>query len=170
MLVLALFVFYQTKTRFILEQAVGGGPFANSAFYPQVIAGVMIFLAVLLGISALLKKKSEPQADETQGPLPEGIEVPNAGEEIEVEELQEKPSPVRIVAAAALLVLYTALVDLFGYWLTTPVFMLVLLKVLDVKSWITAALLAVVSTVVLYGFFSEILDVVLPYGKLGLFG
>jgi hypothetical protein len=169
MFMMALFIFYVTKTRFVLEQAVGGGPFANSAFYPQVIAGVMIFLAVLLAASTLFKRK-KPQAEEKPAPLPEGIEDPGSGEEIEVEELQEKPTRLKILAVAGILVVYTVLVDLFGYWLTTPVFMLVLFKVLDVKNWIAAVLLAVTSTAVIYGFFSEILDVVLPYGKLGLFG
>jgi hypothetical protein len=148
---------------------VGGGPFANSAFYPQVIAGVMVFLAVLLVLSTLLKWK-KPQAEEKPAPPLEGFEDSESAKEIAVEELQEKPTRLKILAVAGILVAYTVLVEFFGYWLTTPVFMLALFKVLDVKNWIAAVLLAVISTAVLFGFFSEILDVVLPYGKLGLFG
>ena len=147
---------------------MGGGPFANSAFYPQVIAGVMIFLSVLLAASTLLKRKK--RETEQAAPLPDGVQVPEAGGEIDVQELGDKPTKLKILAVAGILVAYTVFLDLFGYWLTTPVFMLILFKVLNVKNWIAAVLLSLVSTAVLYGFFSEILDVVLPYGRLGLFG
>lgn len=168
MFLLALFVIYLTVTQFVTEQAVGGGPFANSAFYPQVIAGVVILLSVILAGSTLIKKR---RASEQQPPVPEGgVSLPEADEEVAREELKDKPSKLKILLVAGVLVVYTVLVEILGYWLMTPIFMAALFRLLNVKSWIATILLAIATTAVLYLFFSEILDVVLPYGRLGLFG
>ena len=166
MILLALFVIYLTMTQFVTEQAVGGGPFANSAFYPQVIAGVVILLSVFLAGSTLIKKRRASKPP----PVPEGVSLPEADEEVAREELKDKPSMLKILLVAGELVVYTVLVEILGYWLTTPIFMAVLFRLLNVKSWIGTILLAIATSAVLYLFFSEILEVVLPYGRLGLFG
>ena len=166
-MLLALFVIYLTVTQFVTEQAVGGGPFANSAFYPQVVAGVVILLSVILAGSTLIKKR---RASEQQPTVPGGVSLPEADEEVAREELEDKPSKLKILLVAGVLVVYTVLVEILGYWLTTPIFMAVLFRLLNVKSWIATILLAIAISAVLYLFFSEILEVVLPYGRLGLFG
>jgi len=179
MFLLAGFVIYLTVTQFVTEQAVGGGPFANSAFYPQVIAGVIIFLSVILAVSTIIKKKraaqqqqhpftedapvSEEQTIPAEVPEPEGEGVPPV-------DVEDKPSKLMILMVAAVLVVYTILLELLGYWFMTPIFMVILFRMLKVKNWISTIVLALASTAVLYLFFSEILEVVLPYGRLGLFG
>lgn len=177
MFLLAVFVIYLTLTQFVTEQAVGGGPFANSAFYPQVIAGVIIFLSVILAVSMLIKIKRAAQQHPFTEDAPVSkeqtipMEVPEPeGEGMPPVDVADKPSKLMILMVAAVLVIYTILLELLGYWLTTPIFMVVLFRMLKVKNWISRIVLALVSTAVLYLFFSEILEVVLPYGRLGLFG
>lgn len=178
MLLLAGFVIYLTVTQFVTEQAVGGGPFANSAFYPQVIAGVIIFLSVILAVSTIIKKKRAVQQQHPfteDAPVSEGqtipAEVPEPeGEGVPPVDVEDKPSKLMILMVAAVLVVYTILLELLGYWFMTPIFMVILFRMLKVKNWIATIVIALASTAILYLFFSEILEVVLPYGRLGLFG
>jgi len=178
MLLLAGFVIYLTVTQFVTEQAVGGGPFANSAFYPQVIAGVIIFLSVILAVSTIIKKKRAVQQQHPfteDAPVSEGqtipAEVPEPeGEGVPPVDVEDKPSKLMILMVAAVLVVYTILLEILGYWFMTPIFMVILFRMLKVKNWIAAIVIALASTAILYLFFSEILEVVLPYGRLGLFG
>ncbi len=178
MLLLAGFVIYLTVTQFVTEQAVGGGPFANSAFYPQVIAGVIIFLSGILAVSTIIKKKRAVQQQHPfteDAPVSEGqtipAEVPEPeGEGVPPVDVEDKPSKLMILMVAAVLVVYTILLELLGYWFMTPIFMVILFRMLKVKNWIATIVIALASTAILYLFFSEILEVVLPYGRLGLFG
>ncbi len=178
MLLLAGFVIYLTVTQFVTEQAVGGGPFANSAFYPQVIAGVIIFLSVILAVSTIIKKKRAVQQQHPfteDAPVSEGqtipAEVPEPeGEGVPPVDVEDKPSKLMILMVAAVLVVYTILLEILGYWFMTPIFMVILFRMLKVKNWIATIVMALASTAILHLFFSEILEVVLPYGRLGLFG
>lgn len=178
MLLLAGFVIYLTVTQFVTEQAVGGGPFANSAFYPQVIAGVIIFLSGILAVSTIIKKKRAVQQQHPfteDAPVSEGqtipAEVPEPeGEGVPPVDVEDKPSKLMILMVAAVLVVYTILLEILGYWFMTPIFMVILFRMLKVKNWIATIVMALASTAILHLFFSEILEVVLPYGRLGLFG
>ncbi len=162
---LALYIFYLTLTTFVQDQATGGGPFANSAFYPQWVAGVIIFLSLLLGVSSLLRKREreEPrwaEKDEAADALDRLEEKQPLG--------QDNISGGAIIGIAFILIVYTVLLDMFGYIVVTPFFMALFFWMLRIRNWIAIALLSVISSVALYVFFSSILEVILPPGRYSL--
>ena len=57
---------------------------------------------------------------------------------------------------------------LLGYWVTTPIFLVLTQKYLRVKSWKTIALVTVIYTVITFVLFVVILK--LPIYKVGIFG
>ncbi|MBW1961132.1 MAG: tripartite tricarboxylate transporter TctB family protein [Deltaproteobacteria bacterium] len=152
---LAFFILYQTMTTFVLDDASTGGPFADSAFYPRIVAGVIVVLSVFLILSTLVKKddkvsdvKVENQADQT----------PRVGGKNEL-------MPGVSFVFAFMLISYTLLVDVLGYVLVTPFFMGTFFWLLKVRKPFTILLLSLISTFGIYFFFQELLDVVLPPGR-----
>lgn len=163
-ILLGLAVFYRTLTRFVKAQAVGGGPFANSAFYPQVIAGIMILLAVLL-IVATLSKKSGAREEKSERPGADPLKAAEEKPAADQGALADRPGKITLLLVAFVLIAYTVLLELFGYFLTTPVMMIVLQRMLKVRSWILTILIAAAATLVWYAFFSTVLDVIFPPGR-----
>ena len=161
----AFFIFYLTLTQFVIDKASGGGPFANSAFYPQVVAGVIIFLALLLTAYSLWhkKEKDEPSAEFEEV----GIPADQPGEAQSPKSQEKAPRNLSILIAL-MLVLYTVLVDLFGYVVVTPFLMGFLFWVLKVRKPLSIILLSLASTWAMYFFFQELLDVILPPGRYSL--
>ncbi|MFQ5946811.1 MAG: tripartite tricarboxylate transporter TctB family protein [Anaerolineae bacterium] len=163
-LALAAYVIYLTLTTFVEEEATGGGPFANSAFYPQLVAGAIVLLSILLiGLSFVkgyvgrsVEAESE-QAPQVREPVGDG------------QALEERPRRLwRSLAIAALLILYTLLLDLFGYLAVTPPFMALLFWTLGIRRWIAIVSLSLGSTLSFYVFFAWLLDVILPAGRYSL--
>jgi len=161
----ALYVLYLTLTTFVQDQASGGGPFANSAFYPRLVAGLIIFLSLLLGASSLIQKTKREKSRGTEKDEPARV-LDQVEEKQPVGE--DKVSIVRIIAIAIVLIVYTVLLDLFGYVVVTPFLMALLFWMLRIRNWISVAVLSVVSTFVLYVFFASILEVILPPGRYSL--
>jgi hypothetical protein len=162
---LACYIFYLTLTTFVQDQATGGGPFANSAFYPQVVAGVIIFLSVLLVISSFIRKtggekRSATVNDETLS----AIEQPREGQPLGNDKISRK----FLIAIAFILIAYTVFLDMFGYVVVTPFFMALIFWMLKIRKWIAITLLSVISTFVMYVFFSSLLEVILPPGRYSL--
>ncbi len=165
-IMVALYIFYLTFTTFVEDEASTGGPFANSAFYPQLVAGLIIFLSMLLGISSLLKKRE--QEEPPRGRKDESARVLDQPEDKKPVGA-DKVSGVAIMAIAVVLIGYTVLLDWFGYVVVTPFVMALLFWMLRMRNWITVALLAVVTTFALYFFFASLLEVILPPGRYSLF-
>ncbi|MFH1756954.1 MAG: tripartite tricarboxylate transporter TctB family protein [Pseudomonadota bacterium] len=164
---MTIWIIYLTLTQFVIDKASGGGPFANSAFYPQVIAGVIIFLSLLLIFQSFTKRRrKEVSPSPLEGPVP----IPDSSKEgqpiIETEKLPWGTSGVIVFV----LILYTILQDLFGYVWVTPFFMAFLFWILNVRKPISIILLALASTYAMYFFFQELLDVILPTGRYSLMG
>jgi len=154
----SVFIIYLTLTTFIEDEFSMGGTFASAAFYPQLIAGVMILLSILLIIASLIPKKgSSPSIpEEKEGAVKD--KNTSGGDD----------SPVSRMAfwgPALLLILYIFCLDKFGYIWTTPLFMGGLFWSLEIRSWKTIILLALVSSGVVYLFFSVGLDVLFPQGR-----
>lgn len=162
---MALFIIYLTHTAFVEEDVSTGGPFANSAFYPRLVAFVIVSLSILLIISSLIKKRGEAPLSSVEKKEPAPEKSPS-GETIALE--QDRVSSRVLVAIALVLVVYTLLLDRFGYLIVTPFLMVVLFWLLRIRKWITVLLLSVISTVALYLFFSTVLEVILPPGRYSL--
>lgn len=162
---LALFIIYLTLTTFVEAGASTGGPFANSAFYPQLVAGIVIVLSILLIISSFIQKRGEaiPHPAEEEKTVGSAGQ-PDGAQSTERDEVSRKV----LFAIAFVLILYTSLLDRFGYVLVTPFFMGLLFWMLRIRKWITIALLSIISTAALYIFFSSVLEVILPPGRYSL--
>jgi hypothetical protein len=153
---IASYAIYLTLTTFVTDQAAGGGPFANSAFYPQLLAGVIIFLSIILALSSFIKKKDDPAISTV-----EPVGLVSAEEDGEAFE-QDKISGIMIIAVAIVQIVYTILLDKFGYLWLTPFYMALMFWMLQIRNWILIAVLSLASTFVLYYFFALLLDVILP--------
>ena len=168
---LALFIYYETFTDFVKNNVAGGGAFHNSALYPQVIAGALIFLSLLL-ILTNLKKKDQTQIE--SGPLLfedldlREVEEPQA-EDIQTLDAGGEPwkNRVRTVSGIFILICYIFSLDYFGYYLATPVMLLIFFRLLGVRGWIVTVLLSVGTTMGMFLFFQYFLNVVLPVGNYG---
>lgn len=157
-LTLSGLLYYQTYTRFVLQQAVGGGPFANSAFYPRVVAGTMAFLALILLIKNLVPLQVRHESDAEETAVAQQDE--SAGQRGE-----DRPTAIRLLSIAALLLLYTIALPFFGYIAMTPLFMAGLFWLVGLKRPVTLVLLSILSSAVIYFFFSAFLNVILPHGR-----
>ncbi|MBW2152494.1 MAG: tripartite tricarboxylate transporter TctB family protein [Deltaproteobacteria bacterium] len=153
------YAIYLTLTTFVTDQAAGGGPFANSAFYPQLLSGVIIFLSILMGISSFIKKKQEDPESRPQEDKPVNVvEKKSDFQDLE----QDGVSGKTIIVIASFQIIYTVFLDILGYLLITPFFMAFMFRILKVRSWLTIATLSLASTFTLYYFFALLLDVILP--------
>jgi len=162
---LACYIFYLTFTTFVQDQASGGGPFANSAFYPQLVAGVIIFLSVLLVASSLIQKRGgEKRSAAIKDDTIQAIDQPKEGQPLGNDKISRK----FLIAIAFILIVYTVLLDMFGYVVVTPFFMALMFWTLKIRKWIAITLLSVISTFVMYVFFASLLEVILPPGRYSL--
>jgi hypothetical protein len=165
--VLAIFILYLTLTTFVKEKATVGGPFANTAFYPRLLAGAIIFLSLLLAGTALLKKT---KAKKTYIGMGNGdVDSFNEGGKKELSE-QDTISRGMLIALPFILVTYTILLNIFGYIVVTPVFMILLFWILKFRNWAMNILLSIIATFALYLIFALFLNVILPRGRFPLFG
>jgi hypothetical protein len=162
---LALFIIYLTLTTFVDAGATTGGPFANSAFYPRLVAFVIVSLSILLIISSLFKKKGGAPLSSVEKKESAPQKPPSRGaQSLERDEVSRKV----LLAVAVVLIVYTMLLERFGYLTVTPFFMAVLFWLLRIRKWITIVLLSLISTASLYLFFSSVLEVILPSGQYSL--
>jgi putative tricarboxylic transport membrane protein len=72
----------------------------------------------------------------------------------------------KLVATLLILIAYSFLLNYLGYPLTTFIFMLLTLKVVEPKNWRTALLESTLAVIISYTLFEVILKVYLPKGSL----
>jgi len=163
--VLAIFILYLTLTTFVKEKATVGGPFANTAFYPRLLAGAIIFLSLLLAGTSLMKKI---KGKKTYGGM--GDSTIDSFNEAGKKELSEQDTISRgmLLALPFILVTYTILLNIFGYIVVTPVFMILLFWILKFRNWAMNILLSIIATFTLYLIFALFLNVILPRGRFPL--
>ena len=164
---LAIFILYLTFTTFVKEKATVGGPFANTAFYPRLLGGAIIFLSIFLAVSSFIKKT------ETKNPFV-GVNdnTVRSLDEMGKKELSEQDTISRgmLIAIPFILIAYTVLLDLFGYIVVTPVFMILLFWILKLRNWAMNILLSLFTTFALYLAFAFFLNVILPRGRFSFIG
>ena len=146
---IGFYVFYDTYTDFAREGFASGNAEMNSAKYPRVLAGGLIVLCILEIFSTLRKKKAAEQDREELS-----------------DDIVEKKHYGLALATIAVFLAYIILVDVFGYFLTTPFMLFLMFVILGVRRIWEAAALSVVTTVVLYFLFSVGLELILPYGTI----
>jgi len=174
-IVLAIFIIYLTLTQFTIDEYSMGGTFASHSFYPQLIAGIMIFLSILLIVSSLIRKKGATTsisegatASVSEAKKETARDQDQAGGDLASQ--REKVSKKIFFGIAILLILYTIFLGLFGYILVTPFFMVIMFRMLKIRKWMNIILLSIVSSGAIYFFFSVVLEVIFPQGRFPLIG
>ncbi len=155
------YVIYDTFTDFAKEGFASGNAEMNSAKYPRVLAGGLIALALLEIVSTLKKKKSK-----TEKPGPSEASATETMETGFSKPDGDKKYYGLVLGTLAVFIAYIILVDVFGYFLTTPVMLFSIFIILGVTRIWEAAAFSLVTTVVLYVLFAIGLELILPYGTI----
>ncbi len=156
----AAYVFYETATRFAAAGAAKGGALTNAAFYPRLLAGLMLVLALCnIAKQAFLSYKEHRPGSGSTGPD-------------DTSDSREKPELRNVMLGFGCLAWfwgYICILEFLGYLIATPIMLAGILAALGVrKPWANLAY-AAGGTMGMYLFFQEMLDVVLPIGLLGRF-
>lgn len=154
---LAILAYYLSLITIFEDEFAMGGTFASASFYPQMIIGTAAILGILLIISAFLGNKGKAASSESA----------EAVDSADRKKGEATPgSRISFWGAAAALLVYTYLFDKLGYLITTPFLMAALFRLLGIRSWKIIIILAVLSSFLVYGFFSFGVDVLFPRGTL----
>lgn len=142
---------YQT---FLLDvevaKRVGGGVGADG--YPLLLAVATIALAILLIFQAVLGRASQVLGE------PLGMQS------------SEPPVFKRAVWCFLSVVIYTVLLLPIGYLITTPILLVVLMRILGDRRWVATSVAALLLTLVLFVAFRYGVNIVLPEGVLRYLG
>lgn len=136
-------VFWQIRTVLAPQGMAEGGPYDNAAFYPGLVAAVLVLLVAL---QALLQLGGRMRAEG-------GVDLARLG---------------RPVAVVALFGLYIAAVGPLGYHLATAPMLLAVMAVCGMRNWLAMAAIALGLSFGLAWLFETRLNVVLPGGVYGL--
>ena len=157
--VIATYVFYETATRFVDAGAAKGGALTNAAFYPRILAGVMLVLALCnITKHGYLIWKENQASEKTSSS--EDTERP-----------KDTPKLKNLILAFACLTwfwLYICFLEALGYLIATPIMLLGLFAAMGVRKPLVNLAYTAGAVISMYIFFQEILDVVLPVGLLAI--
>ena len=154
--------FWQFATSFAEQDANAGGPFANAAMFPRLIAWAL----VVLGGAQILIALFAERRDRLEGLIT--FEEGTGSEPVD-------PSPfhddryltIRALACLVVFVLYLIFVTTIGYIASTIVALLTMFLILGTRPLMAFAVSAAATFAA--GFvFNTLLNVVLPVGRLGL--
>lgn len=151
-LLLALAVFYYLSTRDLpppsVTEKLGAG------FFPILLTITLVVLSILLLGSSFFSRKNQ-----------DGKAAIAGGERLEEDAFtaEEISYPI-LLSTMGLSILYVALLNFSGYLLTTPLFIIALVRILGMKQWVNIIALAAVLTAALYLLFGWALGVPLPAG------
>ena len=138
---------YQT---FLLDvevaERVGGGVGADG--YPLLLAVTTIALAIFLTFQAVLGREGQTPAE------PPGMQS------------GEPPVFKRAVWCFLSVVIYTVLLLPIGYLITTPILLVVLMRILGERRWVVPVVTALLLTLVIFVAFRYGVNIVLPEGVL----
>lgn len=156
---IAVYVFFETGTRFVAAGAARGSALTNAAFYPRILAGLMLILALCNiakhGFLIWKKNRSETETD--------GTKV--------IVESSDTPTIKNLLLAFGCLTwfwLYICFLETLGYLIATPIMLAGIFAAVGVRNPLVNLAYTAGATMSMYLFFQEMLDVVLPFGLLSL--
>lgn len=144
--ILCVVVFYETAVTMANQGHASGTPISNAAFYPRMLALVLI---ALVGVQVL-------------------ADIRSRGPAIRHQARSQGQHKVQIALVAAGLVAYTLLLPVLGFLLATPPFILVLLIVLGDRTIPALVGLPIGLTLGCLGVFQGLFNVNLPRGLFGI--
>jgi putative tricarboxylic transport membrane protein len=120
----------------------------GAAVFPRIVAGLLALVGGLIALQRIVGARRAPTAATQDWVVME--------------------SPRQVLAALGALVLYGMFLRSLGFLTVTPLFLLFVLRVLGVRSWLAVALIAALSTAGIWIVFDRLLGVPLPNGLLRL--
>ncbi len=133
-----------------LQHGFGKTGVPGAGFLPLITGFILIFLSLILLISALGNKKKEMGVIEREKFFP------------------ERDSPKKILFALIALFAYGISLGYAGYFLTTFLFMLFISRLIEPRRWRTVFILALSTAILSYLIFVALLEIPLPQGILGI--
>lgn len=134
-----ILIFFESS-RF--QQTMISDNFIGAAFFPKLMASIMILLALILLISELLNKEAE---------------------KVNIGDLFNKKMTISLIGIVILFI-YTLILNYIGFILSTILLNLIFLIIFKVKSKITIVATPLLTTFVIYLIFQKMLMVPLPQG------
>jgi len=124
------------------QQTMISDDFAGAAFFPKVIAFMMIFFAAILLLASILDKNKHDKS---------------------IKEIFNKHMLLPALGIGIIFV-YIVLMDLLGYIMSTVILNLLFLMCFKVKSKLTLVTVPILTSIIIYLVFKEMLIVPLPQG------
>ena len=135
-------VFWQTNTDFVEQGIAGGDAFNNAAYFPEIVASIIIGCAVLVGGSFVFRKKSIPKSAITL-----------------TEKELRRPFGLLVGFAA-----YLFLIDVLGYHLATAPFLFFVIWLCGERKILGPVVFSLTASILVSIAFEKYLNVVLPRG------
>ena len=136
-------VFWQTNTDFVEQGVAGGDAFNNAAYFPEIVASIIIGCTVLVGGGFVIRKNK----------------VPNNPAALSAKELRK---PVALLAGFAA---YVFLMDVIGYHLATAPFLFFVIWLCSERKVLGPVIFSETASVLVSIAFERYLNVVLPSGN-----
>jgi len=143
LLLLGLFLAIRS-TEFRIWSRSGPG----AGFFPLIIGLIIILLSLILLLQYILSKRVRDKTKAASKDAPE----------------QNRSTPIKVCSYALLMVLYGLLMKDVGFFITTFLFLFVVLKYAERRGWRSTLLVGLITTVVSYLLFEYWLGVPLPLG------
>lgn len=116
----------------------------SPSFFPKLSVIVIAILALILMVCSLVWREQKRE--------PEHISV--------------RKDAIRVTLTICMTIVYIYMIDVFGFWITTPVFLGIMMMYLGVRRWRTTIAVSVFMVVGIYLFFQRFLHILLPSGSL----
>jgi putative tricarboxylic transport membrane protein len=127
------------------------------AFFPTLLAAALAFLSLLLIVNSFLFR----DASEKEG----GGAVIQGADRLEEDSFGAEEISYRFLfGTIGLSFLYVGLLSLLGYLISTPLFLIILIRLLEYKKWKNTVAASIGLTAALYLLFATALGVSLPAG------
>ena len=127
------------------------------AFFPTLLAAVLAFLALLLILNSFLVRGASGK--EEDGAVIQGAERLEE-DSFGVEQISYK----FLLGTVGLSFLYVGLISILGFLISTPLFLILLIRLLGYEKWVNNLAASVGLTAALYLLFAVALSVSLPAG------
>jgi putative tricarboxylic transport membrane protein len=129
----------------------------GSAFFPTLLAGLLAILALLLIVNSLFSRRASDQGEEKAA-------IAGAERLEEDSFFGEGISYKFLLGTAALCTLYVILLPIIGYLISTPLFLISLIRLMRKGKWVANVTISILLTASLYLLFARALGVSLPPG------
>lgn len=151
------YVLFEIGTTFVALGIASGGGRDNAALFPGILASLLLLVAATHVASRLVKaRRGNGQA--TQHAVVDVIEYTRA------------PGSGKLqLALLALLVFYLVLLEFVGYLVTTPLALMAMFRLLGVRRPVVNVVISLVTTLLVWLLFSELMRIPMPPGRFGLY-